>query len=314
MNPLAASALVGTFCLASLTANANDILVAGFGGDVINRYDGTSGVLIGTFASHATMDGPTALAFNPGGDLLVLNEFSHNVLRFDGTSGAFLSTLITSAALGSVGATDPDDMEIGPDGNLYITSHFNTGGNIWKFDGTTGAYLGVHASNGPPHHTHGLAFGPGGDLFQGQVDARSVERFDGTTGASLGTYAFEPTMFPTADLAFGASNLYVTLDGGAGVARFNSVGAFTGYLIPAGPGESYWGIMVDGGFVYLGNKATGTIKKYDDATGAFIGDFITGAPAPYDMIRMNVPEPGGGLLLVGGLGIIAISRRKRRLI
>ncbi len=41
------------------TAQA-DILLAGFAADAVVRYD-SSGALVGVFASHATMNGPTAM-------------------------------------------------------------------------------------------------------------------------------------------------------------------------------------------------------------------------------------------------------------
>src|SRR5262245_36779582 len=88
-----------------------DGLVAGFDADAVIRYNSTGG-LVGTFASSTSMDGPTAMVFKPGGNLLVLNEFSHNVLEFNGTTGAFIGELIGPAGLGSVGATDPGDMEL----------------------------------------------------------------------------------------------------------------------------------------------------------------------------------------------------------
>src|SRR5262245_47218245 len=97
-----------------------DILVAGFDADVVLRYDGGGG-FVGSFASDASMNGPTAMVYNGSGNLLVLNEFSNNVLEFNGTTGAFVGTLISPAGLGSVGITDPSDMEIGPDGHLYIS-------------------------------------------------------------------------------------------------------------------------------------------------------------------------------------------------
>jgi hypothetical protein len=183
-----------------------DILLAGFAADAVVRYD-SSGGLVGVFASHATMDGPTAMVYNSAGDLLVLNEFSHNVLRFDGTTGAFLGTLITPTGLGSVGLGDPDDMEIGLDGNLYLTSHHTTGANIWKYDQLTGAYLGAFAYSPPTHHAHGFAMGPGGDWFHGHVDASFVERFDGVTGAYEGIFTSGGGVFPIADMVFGPSVL-----------------------------------------------------------------------------------------------------------
>lgn len=295
-------------CLAALPASAADILLAAFSGDAVYRYDGVSATL---FATDPAMDGPTALAYNSAGHLLVLNEFSHNVLEFNGTTGAFISTLISSAALGAAGILDPNDMEVGPDGNLYISSHFNDGGiNVVKFNATTGASLGVFASTlSPTHHTHGLAFDAAGNLYQGNLDGLLVEKFDGVTGASMGTFASAPGMTPIGDLVFGPANLYVTTTGGAGVARFTSTGSLVDYL-PTTAGSAYWGAMVDSGTLYLSNLSAGTLRKFDATTGAFIGDIALGGGA-FDMIAMPTPEPGrAALLLVGIAMMTAVSRRR----
>ena len=69
--------------------------------------------------------------------------------EFNGTTGAFVGTLIGTAGLGSVGITDPSDMEIGPDGHLYISNHISTPtASVWKFNITTGAFMGTFASVG----------------------------------------------------------------------------------------------------------------------------------------------------------------------
>lgn len=301
------AACLGGGCLQTARA---DILLAGFSADAIVRYDG-SGALVGVFATDPTMNGPTAMVYDPSGNLLVLNEFSHNVLRFDGTTGAFLGTFITSTALGSVGLGDPSDMEIGPDGHLYLTGHFSTGANIWKFDVVTGAYLGSFASDPPPKHTHGLTLGPGGDFYQGYVDLGQVVRFDGTTGAFEGVFTSGPGVGPIADMVFGPAHLFVTLDGGGGVVRFDAVsGAFVDFLIPSGAFQSHWGLMIDGGMLYVSNKDTGTVKRFDATTGAFLGDFIVGGPPAFDMLVM-VPEPAAVGLLVLGLAVVVGAARRR---
>ena len=303
----AATVIVGVF-FAVPSARAGDLLLAGHSADMVFRYDGVTAT---PFASDPSMNGPTAMVYDAGGNLLVLSEFSTNVLKFDGTTGAFLGTFIAPATLAGVaGITDPGDMEIGADGNLYVMSHFNAPGpNVARFDGVTGAYLGPFVTTVPVRHQHGLSFGPGGDLFQGNVDGRRVERFNGITGASMGIFAVEPTMFPIADLAFSSTSLYVTCDGTNGVARFDAgTGAFLGYLIAPGPGQSYWGILVDGGNLYLSNTVTGTIRKYDAATGAFISDTVIGGGA-FDITPM-VPEPA--TLAALAVGALAMIRRRRK--
>jgi len=291
---------------------ANDLLAAAFAGDVIARYDGATGALVGTFATSpapGVMDGPTAMVYGADGNLYVLNEFSKNVLRFDGTTGAFIDEFISAATFTTAGVPDPGDMELGPDGNLYISSHFPGGGPlftaVWKFSGTTANdFLGPFASFGTVHHTHGLTFGPGGKLYLGDIDAGGPQQFDATSGAYLGALPLVPPFSVLfGDLTFTPGG---TGDGNTGVIKDD--GVTTTALIAPGGGESYWGILADGGYLYVGNKDTGTVKKFTD-TGVFVSDFITGfyAPHAFDLIPMATPEPGSGLLLSAGLGLPRVA-------
>lgn len=311
------SVAVGVVALGLLTTltppvSADSLLVAGFGGDVVAEYDRATGASLGTFASHASMDGPTAMVYGTDGNLYVLNEFSHNVLRFNGTTGAFIDEFISSAALTTAGLGDPGDMEIGPDGHLYLSSHFSIApAAVWKFNGISGAFISHFATFGAVSHTHGLAFGPGGKLYLGDLGASGVRQFDAATGADLGFFATHPSLFITGDLAFAPDGkLHVTSDGGNGVHRFTSSGAFIDSLIAPGAFQSYWGILFDGGSLYLGNKATGVVKEYTD-TGVFVSDLIPLSPGPFDMIPKIVPEPSTAALLLIGFGCVATRRRER---
>jgi hypothetical protein len=305
---------VAVVCAAPLTARAGDLLLSAFGADTMYRYDGVSTTPFATDPDPGgpnAMNGPAAMVYDSSGNLLVLCEFSTQVLKFNGATGAFMGNFIPPATLaGAGGITDPSDMEMGADGNLYIMSHFNSpGANVAKFDATTGAFLGPFATSAPIRHQHGLAFGTGGDLFQGNLDAKVIDRFNGTTGAYLGPFASDPGIF-TGDLAFGPTTLYVANTAAGGVLRFSAVsGAPMPPLIPAGPGESYWGILVDSGNLYLSNNFTGTLRKYNAATGAFISDTVVGGGA-FDIIAV-VPEPSGATMLLLAISARAALRRRR---
>jgi DNA-binding beta-propeller fold protein YncE len=305
MTRLALAIVIGLTCLSALPARARDLLLAGFSADQVFRYDGITAT---PFASHPSMDGPTALVYDAAGNLLVLNEFSNNVLKFNGTTGAFIGTLIDTPTIDSVGLHDAADMEMGPDGNLYLMAHFNNPfdapKNIHKFSATTGAYLGVFSSGRPFRHQHGLAWGPGGNLYQGNVADSTIESFNGATGAFLGTFAGHPSLFPIADLAFGPTKLFVTVDG-HGIRKFNSItGAFEGDVEPDGPSQAYWGLCIDGGFLYASNISLGSIRKYDAVSGAFISETIIGGGA-FDIMPMVVPEPSSLAILALGAGMLA---------
>ena len=312
MKPRSSLSLLTILVLLSFRPNAHaDMLVSGFSGDSVYRFS-PSGTYLGVFASHPTlMDGPTAMIYNTGGNLLVLNEFSHNVLKFDGTTGAFISEFISPTTLGSAGVTDPDDMEIGPDGNLYVMSHGSETANIFKFNGSTGLYLGIFAAKLPVRHQHGLAFGPGGNLYQGNVDSGLIDRFNGVTGATMGTLTGFP-VGPIGDLVFGPSFLYVACGSGGGLAQYDATsGAFIGYLVAPGAGNSFWGMTTDSGILYASNLGTGEIREYDVTTAAFLGDFIATGPGGFDLLVMPAPEPGSATLLLGGLAALAIITRQR---
>ena len=92
--------------------------------------------LLATFAGCGGSDTKEAST------LLVGNTRGNNVVRVDRLTGMFVSNFIEA---GSGGLTDPDDLTHGPDGHLYVSSGGNTTGQILRYNGTTGAFMGVFA-------------------------------------------------------------------------------------------------------------------------------------------------------------------------
>ncbi|MEG3437917.1 hypothetical protein V0288_12385 [Pannus brasiliensis CCIBt3594] len=168
-----------SFCLETLPASAT-LLIGNSDGNTILVFDEVTGTFQGNFTApgNGGLDSPDDLTFGPDGNLYVSSGGSSSlnlldplypqnsaVLRFS-PSGQFLGV----AASGN-GLTRPYGNAFGPDGSLYASS-FRTN-QILRFDGSTGNFLGVFASdnnnglgslnglNGP----NGLLFGPDGSLY-----------------------------------------------------------------------------------------------------------------------------------------------------
>jgi sugar lactone lactonase YvrE len=196
--------------------------------------------------------------------LLIGNTRGNNVVSVDQSTGAYIKDFI---AAGSGGLTDPDDLSFGPDGNLYVSSGTNTDGQILRYDGKTGAFLGVFAQGSGMKRPYGNAFGPDGNLYVASFRSDQILKFDGTTGAFISVFAKGDgtaggLLNGPNDILFGpGGKLYVTTQG--------SVADGTGSI-------TY--------------KFDSQVLRYDVATGA--GEVFAPAPTP-------TPNGGGYISLLG---------------
>lgn len=167
----------------------------------INRFDGTTGALLGTFVATGSggLTGIGGMRFGPDGNLYVRNtnipSNVFNVLRYDGTTGAFIDAFVASGS-GGLGANG--DILFGPDGNLYVADNEN--GVVRRYNGSTGAFIDDFASGGGLEAPYGLAFGPDGSLYVASDKAGTgdaVLRFNGTTGAFIDMFAPVANANPT---------------------------------------------------------------------------------------------------------------------
>lgn len=190
-----ASLILSVFTLLSVVAPEADaaLLVGNTRSNSILIFDETTSSISGNFTSPGTngLRDPDALTFGPDGNLYVSVGGSSGLGLFDpaypqdsavlrySPFGEFLGV----AASGN-GLTRPYGNAFGPDGNLYVSS-FRTN-QILRFNGTTGAFIDVFASdnnggfgslnglNGP----NALLFGLDGSLYV--TTQGSVNKPDGT--------------------------------------------------------------------------------------------------------------------------------------
>lgn len=211
--------------------------------------------------------------------LVASNTDPGRVLRYDGLTGAFVDAFVPTASGGlrfTVGMT----IAVGGDGNLYITNASGiggTGGGVWRYSGTTGAFidafvpLGSGGLDNPEH----LTFGPDGNLYVTDYFLNAVLRFNGTTGAFMGTFASTGLSRPE-DLLFGRDgNLYVSDD--THVVRYNgTTGAFIDNFVPVGSGGIFAirQIAIGPDNNFYAASAGGGVYRYNGTTGAFIDVFV----------------------------------------
>jgi WD40 repeat protein len=205
----------------------------------------------------------------------------------------------------------------GPDGDLYG----NTGGTVFKADGTSGASIATFVDLGLGEATSGLTFGPDGNAYVSSYLANQVLRFDGATGDPIAPIPFAEVPIVgsaghTAGLTFGPDgDVYVALRDGADVWRFDgATGASLGAFIPAAdihPDVPSSPIFGPDGNLYVASQGSDQVLRYDGTSGGFIDVFASGGDLDEPVALVFVPEPGQLVLVATGALLLAAVGRRR---
>jgi sugar lactone lactonase YvrE len=187
--------------------------------------------------------------------------------------------------------------------DLFVSSQTDpTAHSVLRYDGGTGAFVGVFASGGGLNAPLGMAFGPDGHLYVATGNSSQVLKYNGVTGAFLGVFASGGGLQAPINLTFGPDgNLYVS-SSCCQVLRFNgSSGAFLGDFISGAGLDQPRGLAFGpDANLYVVNYNTGSVRRYNGTTGAFIDEFVPagsgGLATPSDLAF----GPDGNLYVTGG--------------
>lgn len=167
------------------------------GSDTVLRYNGTTGVFMGTFifTNSNGLDEAKDMIFGPDGNIYIASNCTDGdegpdcppgvigeggrVMKFNGTTGAYMGDFIPNGA-GQGPTTNTDtvceamSMAFGPDGFFYLgndprdcacedTSCYN----VMRFNGTTGAYVDTPFPSGflGLYDPNGMTIGPDCNLY-----------------------------------------------------------------------------------------------------------------------------------------------------
>jgi uncharacterized protein (TIGR03437 family) len=182
----------GAFVIRKVSTNGT---ISTFAGNYTQGYSGDGGP-----ATQATMNNPTAVAFDASGNLYVTDQFNQRIRQID-TSGKITTVAGTGTAGYSgdnIPATSaelnyPGEAVIDSAGNLYIVDTVNqrirkvSGGTISTIAGTGTAGFG--GDNGPPLQASfsspfPMTIDAGGNLYIGDNGNNRVRKITGLAAAN----------------------------------------------------------------------------------------------------------------------------------
>lgn len=260
-------------------AAQHELLVSGYGSQALHRYDAASGAPLGV---AATAPGAQSLRYGPDGFLYACAEEQDRVLRLDGATGAFVANFVwddPGTPLDESGGLDaPTAAVFGPDGALYVASFSQD--RVLRYDGASGAFLGVFiaAGTGPIDGPDaGMAFGPDGRLYVPSFNNNRVLRYDAVSGAFIDVFAapVEGVSAPRVLRWRGDGLLYVTSWANNRILRFDLGGALVDTFVTGVTRPTGLVVEPETGDLLVTSDQTSNVRRFDGATGAAKGTFIT---------------------------------------
>jgi streptogramin lyase len=227
------------------------------------------------------------------GSFLFLSDLSTSGVSQLDTSGNIVQQHSRPPGAGTGfgnGFDNPTGLAVDQNGVVYVAdiSTDSLNGEIYRFDGTTGAYLDQFVSSGALANPSGMTFGPSGDLYVANAGYDSngfISVFD-PSGALVTTFGsatgpgFLGLWYPHSVVFGPDGDLYVS-DGLNGVVRFSAAGAFLGVFVPLGSGpdtpanlSNPAGLAFDqSGNLYVADETLSVVDEFSSA-GVFLGTFV----------------------------------------
>jgi len=289
------------------------------GTDQIAKINAATNTLVATYSSYG--DAPVHLDVSPDGNwLYVVNQKDDEVVKINTTSGALEATYAFS---GDPNLIQPHDINVGPDGNIWVTDELQD--NVSVIDtGLTSVFTTIGVGDRPIQ----VAFSVDGS------QAFTTNYNDNTVSVlNVGTYSIDTSFSMSSSGLMGPMGAVADPDGTRLWLSGTAGDTVHAHDLLADPiGSSYTettgllgahglDISGDGNFVYTSVRydtySTGrdAIAVIDTSDGSVVTTFYTpGATDLHGLVYVSaVPIPAAVWLFGSGLfGLLGIARSRKR--
>lgn len=311
------------------------LLVSSSGDNSIKQYDDVTGQYIRDFVTSSSggLSSPAGLALGPNGNLFVSSRGTNSIKEYSGTTGDYIGDFVSA----DDGLRFPIGLTFAENGSLFVVGDTPAPSinillsGFFQYDGNTGELLNsvITGARGLSVAPIDIAVGgPDNNVFFSEssrgFNQGSIREYDPTTnnftGLEVGPAGLSSLPFQPQGLALDGSNLFFTNRREVGLIDLanDTINSFF-VEVSSGGLDSAIGLTVgDDGNLYVSNSNTNSIKRYDGATGDFLGDFVTSSsgglsrPTYLTSANVPVPEPSSvlGIVALGGLFIGSTLQRR----
>lgn len=284
-------------------------MVADYNNHLIRRFDGDTGVALGTFGSRDLLN-PTAITVNAVlGHAYVYDQIQGKIFTYNYHTGEYVRELSAASEVYTLSVTS--------NGDLLEASDT---GNAFRIDHLTGALLSTYVRPNTATGSSSIIQVANGNIHVAHQGSNTISTYS-LTGTLLGTSAPVSGSIASASSSaiFGTTGMLVDWTGKR-VVRYTSANTpipITPFDVSGQFVQPRGLAMGHGSRLYVVGTNPGStleqIVSYDASTGLARSTFGTSPSTSslYSSIAIvNAPEPGS-LVVLGAMSLAAVVRKRR---
>ena len=228
-------------------------------------------------------------------------DYGFGIKKYNGTTGAFIGNTTDNSFYGAgwplFGITAKTGTDLMASYNLGANAHF-----VGLNTSATNTQVSISSAYGPSYE--GLNYSQEvGVLYATTSNGGGLLQYFDATGNYMNGVAVGTA--PKGVVRDDFNDMHYIADFGGTVWRWNGVNAPSVFI--SGLTNAYGVTAVGDGDIWVSDFGTGNLNRYN-SSGLLQSSFNVGANATY-ITYTTIPEPGAALL--GGMGLLALLRRRR---